>query len=77
MMVKNRRSLYLGMAGFGCDELFGSTVRFDPTLGEWLNQPGVGDWLTDYLQRLRLELSPKEACSTLSSVNINNEDAII
>ena len=25
MAVKNRRSLHLGMAGFGCDELFGST----------------------------------------------------
>jgi hypothetical protein len=52
-------------------------VQADPTLAEWLSQPDVGDWLTDYLQRLRLELSPKEACSALSSVNINNEDAII
>lgn len=32
-------------------------VQADPTLGEWLSQPGVGDWLTSYLQRLRVELS--------------------
>jgi hypothetical protein len=30
-------------------------VQRDPTLGEWLSQPGVGDWLTTYLQRLRVE----------------------
>jgi hypothetical protein len=32
-------------------------VQVDPTLGEWLSQPGVGDWLTSYLQRLRVELT--------------------
>jgi hypothetical protein len=31
-------------------------VQIDPTLAEWLNQPDVGDWLTSYLQRLRVEL---------------------
>jgi hypothetical protein len=32
-------------------------VQADPSLGAWLGQPGVGDWLTGYLQRLRTELS--------------------
>ena len=32
-------------------------VQVDPTLGEWLSQPGIGDWLTTYLQRLRIELT--------------------
>jgi hypothetical protein len=31
-------------------------VQMDPTLAEWLSQPNVGDWLTSYLQRLRIEL---------------------
>ena len=31
-------------------------VQADPSLGNWLGQPGVGDWLTGYLQRLRVEL---------------------
>ena len=31
-------------------------VQADPSLGTWLGQPGVGDWLTGYLQRLRVEL---------------------
>ena len=31
-------------------------VQADPTLGEWLSQPDVGDWLTSYLQRLRVAL---------------------
>ena len=31
-------------------------VQADPTLAEWLSQPDVGDWLTSYLQRLRVEL---------------------
>ena len=31
-------------------------VQTDPTLAEWLSQPDVGDWLTSYLQRLRVEL---------------------
>jgi hypothetical protein len=32
-------------------------VQADPSLGTWLGQPGVGDWLTGYLQRLRIELT--------------------
>lgn len=32
-------------------------VQSDPTLGTWLGQSGVGDWLTGYLQRLRVELT--------------------
>jgi hypothetical protein len=28
-------------------------VQADPTLAEWLSQPGVGDWLTLYLQKMR------------------------
>ena len=32
-------------------------VQADFTLGTWLGLPGVGDWLTSYLQRLRVELS--------------------
>jgi hypothetical protein len=35
-------------------------VQMDPTLGEWLSQPGVGDWLTAYLQRLRKALNGSE-----------------
>ena len=31
-------------------------VQADPTLAEWLSQPDVGDWLTSYLQRLRVAL---------------------
>lgn len=31
-------------------------VQVDPSLGAWLGQSGVGDWLTGYLQRLRAEL---------------------
>ncbi len=31
-------------------------VQADPTLAEWLSQPDVGDWLTSYLQRLRMAL---------------------
>ncbi len=31
-------------------------VQMDPTLAEWLSQPNVGDWLTSYLQRLRVAL---------------------
>ncbi len=32
-------------------------VQSDSTLGTWLGQSGVGDWLTGYLQRLRVELT--------------------
>ena len=35
-------------------------VHTDPTLGEWLAQSGVGDWLTSYLQRLRTELTGRQ-----------------
>jgi hypothetical protein len=31
-------------------------VQADPTLAEWLSQSDVGDWLTSYLQRLRVAL---------------------
>ena len=31
-------------------------VQADPNLAEWLSQPDVGDWLTSYLQRLRVAL---------------------
>ncbi len=31
-------------------------VEADPTLAEWLSQPDVVDWLTSYLQRLRVAL---------------------
>ena len=31
-------------------------VQADPTLAEWLSQPDVGDWLTSYLQKIRVEL---------------------
>ena len=32
------------------------SVQADSTLAEWLSQPDVGDWLTSYLQRLRVTL---------------------
>jgi hypothetical protein len=46
-------------------------VQIDPTLGEWLSEPGVGDWLTSYLQRLRVELSggPYASPAIVSPVN--------
>jgi hypothetical protein len=35
-------------------------IQADRTLGEWLSQPVVGDWLRIYLQNLRLAIS--ESC---------------
>ena len=43
-------------------------VQMDSTMGEWLRQPGVGDWLTMCLQKLRLELIyGTDAASTAKS----------
>lgn len=38
-------------------------VQADPSLGTWLGQPGVGDWLTGYLQRLRVEVVGTESAT--------------
>ena len=38
-------------------------VQADLTLVEWLSQLDVGDWLTSYLQRLRLALSGELSAS--------------
>jgi hypothetical protein len=48
-------------------------VQVDPTLGEWLSQPGIGDWLTSYLQRIRVELTGGEdAPATVMSPSITS-----
>lgn len=50
-------------------------VQVDPTLGEWLSQPGVGDWLTSYLQRLRVELTGgADASPTVTSPTTTHRD---
>ena len=54
-------------------------VQADPTLAEWLSQPDVSDWLTSYLQRLRVELGggPDSPPTIASTVNISQIDDII
>jgi hypothetical protein len=53
-------------------------VQADPTLGDWLGQPGVGDWLTAYLQRLRVTLNGNEDfVSSPSSATAYSHDSII
>ena len=57
-------------------------VQADPTLAEWLSQPDVGDWLTSYLQRLRVELSggmgiPVTVTTPLAHFPASDDDAIV
>ena len=57
-------------------------VQVDPTLAEWLSQPDVGDWLTSYLQRLRVELTgglgaPTTVTSPTTSPQVPDEDFIV
>ena len=54
-------------------------VQVDPSLGTWLGQPGVGDWLTIFLQRLRAELvhaEPSASTATPATASLD-DDAII
>ncbi len=57
-------------------------VQADPTLAEWLSQADVGDWLTSYLQRLRVALGGElnepdtVARSTVHSQLIENDEII-
>ena len=51
-------------------------VQIDLTLGAWLSEPGVDDWLTSYLKCLRVELSggPDVPPAIVSSVNTHQID---
>lgn len=57
-------------------------VQVDSTLADWLGQPGIGDWLTSYLQRLRAVLCSNETSATNLTMMINssitlNDDPVI
>jgi hypothetical protein len=57
-------------------------VQVDPTLAEWLSQPDVGDWLTSYLQRLRVEISgemggPSIVRSSMIHPKVTDGDLIV
>ena len=44
-------------------------VQADPTLAEWLTQPGVGDWLTLYLQKMRALIGESWSLEVEPTVN--------
>ncbi len=53
-------------------------VQLDPSIGTWLGQPGVGDWLTIFLQRLRADLDNAEPDAfTATPAASDDDDAII
>lgn len=52
-------------------------VQADPSLGTWLGQPGVGDWLTGYLQRLRVELVGTEPATPQAEPEPADDDPIL
>jgi hypothetical protein len=57
-------------------------VQADPSLAEWLSQPDVGDWLTSYLQRLRVALggeldAPNTATHSTIHSRLLEDDVIV
>jgi len=51
-----------------------SAVQADPSIGAWLEQPGVGDWLTGYLQRLWGQLANAPLVQTAPSAVLTAEE---